>query len=115
MALADGNPRMLHWFDLVLRYGDIDADATFQRLESKAAEFHEEHLLAYLLDSLQPEAKTLLASLALIRHPVAQKCVTQIADGLPLYPHLERIQALGLVEVLGDGKGNRLLRALSIE
>ncbi|MEE8170152.1 MAG: CHAT domain-containing protein, partial [Phycisphaerae bacterium] len=98
MRLAAGNPRLLERLDAVLRDEFTNHVALLAALEAKAEEFREETLLKALLEQQSPDARKLVAMLAVCDLPIDRAAVEAIAGDHPVDPHLQRIVGPGLLE-----------------
>jgi len=102
LAVADGNPRVLEWCDVVLATPALDPDAVFSELEGVAARFRENVLVAALLAALPAPCRMLLGRLAVCHLPVDEAAVDAIARQPDVQVCLQRAVASGLVELGRD-------------
>ncbi|MFM7384519.1 MAG: tetratricopeptide repeat protein, partial [Microcystaceae cyanobacterium] len=93
-TIADGNPRLLEWLDLLLQQSDLDMTSILAAMRGKEQEFLEDILAEQLLAQQSATFRQLLA-LGLIE-------VFERSNTLPTY-RVPRLLA-GLVDLPGDGE-----------
>ena len=100
IRIADGNPRLLEWLDLILQAQDLETAPILQQMEGKAAEFREDILAEELLKQ-QPEGLRQVLGLALVYElPVPKEAIAAICPKISrLDQYLQRASSLGLIEV----------------
>ena len=98
-AIADGNPRLLEWLDLLLQQSDLDMTSILAAMRGKEQEFLEDILAEQLLAQQSAAFRQLLALGLIFRVPVPQAALAAVWEGADLERCLERGRALGLIEV----------------
>ena len=98
-AIADGNPRLLEWLDLLLQQSDLDMTSILAAMRGKEQEFLEDILAEQLLAQQSAAFRQLLALGLIFRVPVPQEALAAVWEGADLERCLERGRALGLIEV----------------
>ena len=99
-AIADGNPRLLEWLDLLLQQSDyLDMTSILAEMRGKEQEFLEDILAEQLLAQQSAAFRQLLALGLIFRVPVPQAALAAVWEGADLERCLERGRALGLIEV----------------
>ncbi|MBD2079796.1 tetratricopeptide repeat protein [Leptolyngbya sp. FACHB-17] len=101
IEIADGNPRLLEWLDLILLDGETDQIKILAAMEGKEAEFRAQILADELLKQ-QPEALVEMLGRGMVFEiPVPRSVFESVceAEGRSV----ERAIALGLLEVVPDG------------
>jgi tetratricopeptide (TPR) repeat protein len=98
-AIADGNPRLLEWLDLLLQQSDLDMTSILAAMRGKEQEFLEDILAEQLLAQQSAAFRQLLAVGLIFRVPVPQAALAAVWEGADLERCVERGRALGLIEV----------------
>ncbi len=98
-AIADGNPRLLEWLDLLLQQSDLDMTSILAAMRGKEQEFLEDILAEQLLAQQSAAFRQFLALGLIFRVPVPQAALAAVWEGADLERCLERGRALGLIEV----------------
>ncbi len=98
-TIADGNPRLLEWLDLLLQQPDLDMTSILAAMRGKEQEFLENILAEQLLAQQSATFRQLLALGLIFRVPVPQAALAVVWEGADLEHCLERGRALGLIEV----------------
>jgi len=86
-AIADGNPRLLEWLDLLLQQSDLDMTSILAVMRGKEQEFLEDILAEQLLAQQSAAFRQLLALGLIFRVPVPQAAlaaVCEVAESLRL-------------------------------
>lgn len=112
IAIADGNPRLLEWLDLILLDCETDQIKILVAMEGKEAEFRAQILADELLKQ-QPDALVEMLGRGMVFEiPVPRSVFESVceAEGRSM----ERAIALGLLEVVPDGSV-RVPRILMVE
>ncbi|MEP0914159.1 tetratricopeptide repeat protein, partial [Leptolyngbya sp. GB1-A1] len=98
-TLADGNPRLLEWLDLILQDEQTDAALILERMEQRAVEFRESTLAQELLNQQNVALRTTLARGLVFELPVPLPAMTALWTEIPDWQQqCDRAVALGLLE-----------------
>jgi tetratricopeptide (TPR) repeat protein len=84
-AIADGNPRLLEWLDLLLQQSDLDMTSILAAMRGKEQEFLEDILAEQLLAQQSAAFRQLLALGLIFRVPVPQAALAAVwgwSDGV---------------------------------
>ena len=77
-AIADGNPRLLEWLDLLLQQSDLDMTSILAAMRGKEQEFLEDILAEPLLAQQSAAFRQLLALGLIFRVPVPQAALAAV-------------------------------------
>jgi hypothetical protein len=77
-AIADGNPRLLEWLDLLLQQSDLDMTSILAAMRGKEQEFLEDILAEQLLAQQSAAFRQLLALGLIFRVPVPQAALAAV-------------------------------------
>jgi tetratricopeptide (TPR) repeat protein len=80
-AIADGNPRLLEWLDLVLQQLDLDMTSILAAMRGKEQKFLEDILAEQLLAQQSAAFRQLLALGLIFRVPVPQAALAAVWEG----------------------------------
>jgi tetratricopeptide (TPR) repeat protein len=80
-AIADGNPRLLEWLDLLLQQSDLDMTSILAEMRGKEQEFLEDILAEQLLAQQSAAFRQLLALGLIFRVPVPQAALAAVWEG----------------------------------
>jgi tetratricopeptide (TPR) repeat protein len=80
-AIADGNPRLLEWLDLLLQQSDLDMTSILAAMRGKEQEFLEDILAEQLLAQQSAAFRQLLALGLIFRVPVPQAALAAVWEG----------------------------------
>lgn len=98
-TFADGNPRLIEWFDKLLQNQYLDACKIMDKLGSDKNEFPIYRLAEELLLLQPPELREILALGLLYELPVPQDAIVALAPHIPNpESYLRRALAVGLLE-----------------
>ena len=114
-TVANGNPRLLEWLDLILQDPATNPAAILDRMAAEELKFRED-ILAEALLAQQTDALRQMLGRTLVYHlPVPWPAVEAVCAGLAdLQHHRQRAVALGLLEqsLTGDAPHYRVPRVL---
>ncbi|MFM7575599.1 MAG: hypothetical protein ACKO5Q_01460, partial [Microcystaceae cyanobacterium] len=86
-TIADGNPRLLEWLDLLLQQSDLDMTSILAAMRGKEQEFLEDILAEQLLAQQSATFRQLLALGLIFRVPVPQEALAAVWE-VPESPRL---------------------------
>ncbi|MEM9153375.1 MAG: CHAT domain-containing protein, partial [Cyanobacteria bacterium P01_F01_bin.3] len=99
-TVADGNPRLLEWLDIVLQDAGTDQAQILDRMEAEETRFRENILAEELLRQQSDTLKEMLARALVFELAVPEAAMMAIWDDLSDWgQHCQRAVALGLLEL----------------
>jgi len=105
--LADGNPRLLEYLNVILLDPSVPQEEILRRMEGKQQEFLEKIFMQALLEQLDEETQEMLAQGLLFRLPVPRKVFVEICISsdkrFRVDEMLERTISLGVLETTQEG------------
>jgi len=99
IATAAGNPRLLEWLDRILADPETEHEAILVAMEAKTVEFREDILAKTLLDRQPKALRQMLAQAQIFDIPVPREALQAVAGHDRVTTYLERVVALGLIEL----------------
>ena len=98
-SIADGNPRLLEWLDIVLREPELDKDKILNRMAAEEKRFRESILAEELLKQQSEELVKMLSSGRVFELPVPEEAISAVCTDIGEWKqHLQRAVTLGLLE-----------------
>ncbi len=112
IRIADGNPRLLEWLDLVLLDKKTDQSVILEAMERKATEFRADILAEQLLAQQSKGLRKMLARGLVFELAVSRAVFCEVTGGSSA--EIDRAIAIGLLEVFPNGD-LRVPRILPLE